>query len=482
MTPQSWMAEAHDLAGRLRALAASTPSFGSTRRCTEVATELCGDDVMQAQAVFQHLQEAREREGVRRIEAAETHRSAAEAEQCHSEALAEERQAEGRVSAARAEAAAAREAEHWAAQSRMAQVGHKLAAAGAAATAAAQARCAGREARQVELAQLRESVEEHRREAQVARAEVEQTAVLREQATQLPTLLERLREVRDESARAEGLRAQAQRDVEGERSKLDAASLGSGAKTEALAARVAQLEQECLELQQGKGREQQQLASSAQETASSPSQLDLELKAVQESNKRLTEEIRRLRTSQKAADGEFEIQRRGVEAAQAACGSHAEEQRALELQLRELAGREREARSEVERLRSQISQLEQQAHAKEEAAHQAREKHRTVDGKREALVLARRQANEAASVLEWRLQKAMAQLDKERPRAPIVRCIGSRAAAGPRVADRLGAGATGQLLGTARQKKLDGPPAVAGGSDADGDSTTAGESLAEGLP
>merc|ERR1719356_1674062 len=106
--------------------------------------------------------------------------------------------------------------------------------------------------------------------------------------------------------------------------------------------------------------------------------------------------------------------KRSVEAAQAACGSHANEQQALEEQLDDLKNRERQSRDEVDKWRKEIGEYEDQARLKEDAANEAREKHRAVDSQREALVVARRQANEAASVLEWRLSKAMAQLDKER--------------------------------------------------------------------
>merc|ERR1719343_1973645 len=109
-----------------------------------------------------------------------------------------------------------------------------------------------------------------------------------------------------------------------------------------------------------------------------------------------------------------------------------------------MEAKERAARVEVERLRAQIDGYERRVREQEKAAKERREKNQAFDREKRSLVVSRRQAEEAATVLEWRLQKAAAQLDKEQPGAPLAKCLHPRHPIGAGVVHR------GGPLGAAR--------------------------------
>lgn len=412
----------------------------------------------------------------RRTEASEAERGTAQAEHWCAEARAAKSVIADQAILAAAALHAAREDAHRAAHCHVAQTCEKLAAERANVAVAAEELVCQTNHNTV-MQGLRVALEEERKAAAEAQASVEHQAALRDDAAALPALLERRRQVQASAARVAKAHAQMRRDVDSEREKLDAVVAGHTAKTEALTARIADLEQKCRDLQPGARGTDSEPPDSVR-VAPPPAvraALEIELKAAQENNRYLVLEVRRARAARDSVNTEHEELRQHVESAKVWCENDAVERQALEAQLCELVSREQDARGEVERLRAEIRNREEQASTEEEAANAAREKHRCLDGKRQALVRARQQAKETATVLEWRLQKTVAQLDKEKPGAALVRCLNSSRVPGPPRAS------VGAAFTSPRGKRSSCLAAAAGNSDADADSTTAGGET-EGLP
>jgi len=520
---ETWSAEVSAIANRLQALACSAPSAGIGRCHAAAATDVQNEDIVHAQAVSMRLQVLREEVAAMRAEAEAAEAGAAEAKQRQAEALARVSHAAERAVNSVENVGAQRLGDHTSSQRCMAALVHSAERARSMMIETKVKFQRHGKAQEGTVASLHSSVELQRLVVETAQIAVAQAVTLRGHAAALPDLHQRRSNVEATTTRVGEVCLQMRRDVQNERAKLDAATLSNGTKTEALEARVAHLERECRDLQSNSGSSSlepgptevvpldldtyigKQVLSATPRKARS--QLDVEFRTAQESNRQLVADVRRARASRDNCDSELHRVKQSFDATQARCANGATERCALESQLKEMVYRETIARKEVENLREQIGGLERQAHVEEEAAKKARERHIEVDHAKRALVLSRRRAEEVATVLEWRLQKTVAQLDKEKPGAPLVRCLlSSRAAAAPPASTSScrgggGGGSGGGGGGSAgdgsrlplqhqapRAKSLGGGRAIiaaahGGSDDADADSTTAGgESMAEGLP
>merc|ERR1719456_1507643 len=139
------------------------------------------------------------------------------------------------------------------------------------------------------------------------------------------------------------------------------------------------------------------------------------------------------------------------------------------MQLSDHASRRATALHEVEAKRAQIAVLEQRARDVEAEAKASQVKHQEAWSVMRNLDLLRRRHEQTATLVEWRLQNALAQLEKIKPGAPLSRCLMTSRPREkfnpfkPRPRDRMGG-------------------SDAGSESVDADvSTTAGESAAEAL-
>jgi hypothetical protein len=256
--------------------------------------------------------------------------------------------------------------------------------------------------------------------------------------------------------------------IESARGELTVVQATGTAKAEGLKNRIAQLEQECRELQ-ARSEEGGLQPSAANEEA---------LRLAQESNRQLLAQVRQVRNDRDQQCKELQLLEADVTSMREHCSQACLACSDLQLQYCDLVERENSARAEVARLHVQIRCYEEQAKAADDAASHAGTCHSEVDATKRKLLLVRRHAEEAATASEMELQRAVAQLNREAPGTPLVRCLLSPGAiSGP------GSPLTHlSLRAPPRAKRLGGQLRPGGSrAEADAESTTAGESVADGL-
>lgn len=471
---EKWASQVREMAEHLRDLAMVAPSCGPTVQNAEVATEAVMEDLHRWEmSAFQFANSHSELSAIRsRAEAVSAEAFEEEMECLEARRAAHDAAIQARDAKARAEAASAKEHNFLCVS--VAAVVASLAAAQATTLSALGEVRTFADARERALDALIAEVMNREQEAAEAEAEALRALEARDQLNSLP-LNEKKRIAREaQAALAAEECAQLRRTIDQVRTELNAVPFAANAKAETMKKRIAQLEQDCQALQDSSSA--LPLRSAGQFARTAYAANEHALKLAQESNRQLVTQVRQAR-SDRDETNEALLQLEGeVAAVQERCLQDVVACADLQSQYSDLVGREAAARSEVLRLRESIEHFEQEVHAAEETAKKARERHDEVDAAKRQLVLARRHAEEQAGFLEWRLQKAVAQLDKEKPGAPLVRCLlPSGPAAGTTV--------HGPTSRAPRAKRLGGHlrSGQPGGSEADAESTTAGESAAEGL-
>lgn len=471
-SPEQWASKVQDMAECLKNLVVSAPSRGPATRSIEVATSADAHCVCRWQHVMRLLRREQAELELARVQAEGALAEAQNAEQQSLEARIPLHDAALRLALTTETIVSERRDDHQRSMVVVARAATLLRSVQDSALSMTQR--VGRsvlDGRDM-LASLRAEAARCTCAAQEARAGASRLASLRKSTETVPNLAQRRRVGETRVAHFGEHLACLKRSINQVQAELSAVPAAAGTRAEALMARAAQLERECQRLHTPEGATRAEGHRTAEQRQDSA-----ELRNAQESNARLASDVRQARAERDQACAGLEAVQVGVAAMREQCLQDQAALADLELQRKDITKKEDSARKEVASWHEQIGAFERQIQAAEEAAKEAREHHAELEAEGRGLVLARRRAEEEATVLEWRLQKALAQLDRERPGAPLARLLQPRPQ-GP-------AGALGPLCRAPRAKGLGsrgwtgrGQP---GGSEADAESTTAGESAAEGL-
>lgn len=243
--------------------------------------------------------------------------------------------------------------------------------------------------------------------ASAAEREVEEAKSARDAARSLPELRKRRRHAEERSGLAETSCEELRASLAQLRLEVgDAAEAAT--RTKPLEQRVLQLERECQELQglacstlfneQKKGR-----------PVDAPAADSEELQAALAENKKLISEAREARQERdRAASAVLSLEEESSSGVlQQAATRAAQESAELFAEALSLRAREAEARAEVVKLRRIILEAEEQVRIAEDSACRSRERKSQVENEKRRLQLAKRKAEEAATLLEWRMQQAV---------------------------------------------------------------------------
>lgn len=150
----------------------------------------------------------------------------------------------------------------------------------------------------------------------------------------------------------------------------------------------------------------------------------------------------------------------------------------LERQHQELIDKESSTQAEIAILCQEIKDSEHRIFDAEEAAKRTRENSIAIEKAKLASKVARQRAERQANDSDWRLQKAVVRLDKVKPGVPLAKGLSSSRLFCGHSGDGSSGGA---MCRPARIKRHAGHDkfGTVGGSDADVESTTAGESSAD---
>mmetsp|Transcript_97688 Transcript_97688/g.174027 ORF Transcript_97688/g.174027 Transcript_97688/m.174027 type:complete len:603 (+) Transcript_97688:108-1916(+) len=462
--PADWVAEVLVLAGRLQDLAAKAPQTARPKRfCEAAATEVSIADVDQMEAAAAELDTVRAE-----LDEAIAEKAAADAEADEAERLFKEASAFADSHAAEAAQEAALEAEEFRGHAaEMAKACASLEAAKAASESAKRDAALHSEQRKALLEALHQKLLAGRKSAEDAEAEAARNSSARDARKALPELRKRRKASEANADKAETACKAARTSVEQLRGELAAAKEAADARVAPIESRREQLEKAVKELQQQLSAPLPADQDAAAQQAATKA-LEEELKAAQASNRELLEPARKARSASMSQSDMGKLQEE-VEQYKAALRQATAEGTDLAQQATVLSRRESLAREEVNRLKAQIKVAEQKVQDSEEAAKRDRERHSEIETAKRGLQISRRRIEEAATVLEWRLQKAAMQLEKDQPGTSLVRHLlhgDGKASIG--------------LQRPPRSKRYSVSGTNAGGSDADLESTTAAsETVAE---
>jgi len=467
-TTELWATEVRGLAEKLSVLANAAPCTGPEVRDAGTSTELLMGDV------------ARWMESAKLLEQSLLRVSELQSEAAQARLKVSEQQSEC-ATACEAVHTATRQGQHAKAKAlETFMLEHQSSAAMIASTTAsvASARSALDSALDESRGQadawrdIYSSLTEEMRSSEKKYADAEASALnaleARELVDAMPSNDEKCRALEARATRAAKESKKLRGSIDSTRHEFTTVQATAAAKTDGLEKRIAQLEQECRELQ----------ARDEEGEIQPPAANEEALRLAQESNHHLLKQVRQVRHDRdqqckdlQRLEADIAFMREHCSQASLACAD-------LQLQHCDLAQRETSARAEVTRLHEQIQCYEDQAKAADDAAIQAGARHSEVDATKRKLLLVRRHAEEAASVSEWELQRAVAQLNREAPGTPLVRCL-----LPPRAISGSGSTSTHLCLRPPPRAKRLGGQLRPGGSraEADAESTTAGESVADGL-
>lgn len=488
--PSAWAAELRDFAIRLLAMAESAPSTGPSKRCAETLTDIEGGEISRWEVTYARLNLVRAQAAAAR-EKADVENAAAD--RCAKQFAQVSRSVhflEEELAAQQFAAETARREANAESQARLVNSEQGVARMRGVVDDVVERASRAEVSWQQTSEQLRTALSSELVRAEDAEAKAAQASQLRNLVSRLPELRQELQVAEGKMRALSSTCAQMQADVQNEKAKLQAATANQAGKTEALETRVARLEQECNDLSSASGPAIGSCSASpaaATDTDaaahSSRSQLYIEFKAAQESNARLVADVHRVRALRDRAAAEFEAAGEMVDTVRRDFLRADEDRYHLNKQLEDLLHDEGKARNDAQRLRQQIGGFEESIRAEEATAKVARQRQAEVKEVKNSLKEKRRNAMEAAKVLEWRLKKTVDQLEKEKPGTVLAKSFRNSSNSNPPTgfghqACRGGAGSPPHLP----RSKFRGTN-VHGGSDGDADSTTAGgESLAEGLP
>lgn len=463
-----WASEVRDLAARLSVLANTAPCTGPGVCNVEVVTEVLMDDVTRWMESAKLLEQSLLKVGKLQSEVALARSKVAE-QQCECASACQ---------AARTAACEAQQARAAVAETFMEEHQSNATTIGAATASVAFARSALDAARDEARCQadawrhswdrLNEEIRSSEKEYTDAEASALQALEARELIDAMPSNDEKCKSLGARATRTAKECKRLHSSIENARGELATVQASAPAKADGLEKRIAQLEQECRELQ----------ARSEEGGIQPPTASEEALRLAQESNRQLLAQVRQVRNDRdqqykdlQQLEAEVTSMREHCSQASLACAD-------LQLQYCDLAERETNARAEVMRLHVQIKDYEEQAKAADDAASEAGALHSKVDATKRKLLLDRRHAEEAATVSECELNRAVAQLKLEASGRKLVRCL---------LPPRAGSGSGSQsshlhLHPPPRAKQLGGQLRPRGSrAEADGESTTAGESVADGL-
>mmetsp|Transcript_126432 Transcript_126432/g.224018 ORF Transcript_126432/g.224018 Transcript_126432/m.224018 type:complete len:636 (-) Transcript_126432:73-1980(-) len=467
-----WTSEVRNIAAHLRFLATLAPSLESQQRNGDVMTSITATDMASWQAQFQRLQATRAEASTLDVEAADAEEAAEAAEHQHMRARAEASSAAQWAVGSISAEVAKRTEEHRAAAAGIAAAMQTATAAQAAAESSAIAAQRRATCRKEELQRLHDALAAQELAARRAEEEAASARSSRARVKELPATQRRLHAGESRAKKAKQECTQLRQQVGALRAELDAAPrAGAGCKAEALEARAAQLEQDCRELQGGHSPLEGSTDAAGVKAVRRNRCGDgkAEVAHLEDRNRFLLAEVRDARSARDQANTTLTTLSSSVQSLQSRCEYSTVELNDIQLQLEDLMQKNEVGKREAESRRQHIADLEQQARSVETLAVQTRERHTEVSEVMRNLTVARQRAEKKVAVLEFQLQKALVQMEKERPGAKI----GMALMREPRSA--LGRGARHRCGG------------AFGGSDAGSESvdadvsTTAGESVADGL-
>jgi chromosome segregation ATPase len=454
-SPESqWIAEVQNMAARLQVLAATAPASIEDRQCHYgCATEATMSDVERWEAAASRLHQLQD-------EAAALDQ---EAKRVESECDSTDAEASSLAENIAAKIAAEKQAlaeEHATGCAELAHVTHIAAEAMQAAAEAKEASMRRSSATAQKISDLRAQLT-----AQVAAANAAQEKVIRartdlEQAQELPALRSRQRAAEARKKQLSKESAQLQQQAEALRAEEASFQGGGGTRRDTLEARVAQLERECQDLQQGCGDQ------------SGDVNVGEELARAQDCNHRLLVEVREARGDRDEAQTALEKLKKEVSTLQSRLQCNDGDLEDIQEQVRRHTERRSVVKEEVEAKKSQIALRMQQSSDLEEKIQKWRKKHTEAFQAQSKLTAIRQAAEQKVTVLECHMQHALAKLEKEKPGAPLSRCL-------------MQSRPQGRLSMTCklrqhRDHRFGGSDAGSESIDADV-STTAGESVAETL-
>lgn len=268
---------------------------------------------------------------------------------------------------------------------------------------------------------------------------------------------------------------QLQRSVESAKVEFEGAQKTAETKAEMLQSRVVQLERECAALQ--RSGDDAGAGHSAKASCPGPPALSVvsaaELSNAQECNRRLLVEVREARAVRDQASIELEALRADVVDVWRSREQDRRDYANLKRQLQDKMAQVAAVQQDMECKQRQIDELEQKSENATESARVSWAAYIETEALTRSLAVARRKAEEALTLKEWRLQDAIAKLSDSRPHSGGGLGVLSRSTT---------------ATGDSRQMQFKLPSKIRSlgrgsawaGSDAD--STTAGESAAEGLP
>lgn len=291
----------------------------------------------------------------------------------------------------------------------------ELEAALAQSTREADQRSAQRDALSSELASLRAQVER-------AKEEAIQSEAARQARRALPELRKRRKAAEAMTSAAEDRLKEAQGSSEQLKLEMKSVKESADARAKPLAARLLQLEAECRELSQRHSDSESATRAKAEAEAAERVLKD-ELQEAQARNRELLPLARKAKMARESTKSNFLELQEQVASLKASLSQAEDEGKDLSIQLEQQEQSEALAREEVDRLVSLIKESEKQVQDSEDAAKRDRAQQAEVEAKKRGLQLAKRRAEEAAAVLEWRLQKAAMQLEKEKPANSLVKCL-----------------------------------------------------------
>lgn len=179
----------------------------------------------------------------------------------------------------------------------------------------------------------------------------------------------------------------------------------------------------------------------------------------------LLAEVQRARAARDSTGRNLEEVRAALAEAQQRHSFQATELADMRQQLVDVEACEADQRVECESLRGEVAEAERQVKALEEAAKRAQQRQAELEASKGNLLQARHKADVETNVLEWRLQKTVSQIAREKPGTPfgtVAKCLLSKSTG------------LGSKLSHRRQDARSKRSGEMGGTDAD-ESTTAGE-------
>jgi chromosome segregation ATPase len=311
---------------------------------------------------------------------------------------------------------------------------------------------------------LRESLAKETQAAKNAEEKAANALTARDNAKDLPALRRQRTSAQSKATALDEECKQLRGQIKSVRVDTDAALQGgNSARVETMEARVALLEKECNDLQK-----EVEGGSSPSTSGVAVAEVEKELAKVQESNKLLFVEIKAAKAAQDGVLSMLADLEKNKQSLQSRCQSQRSVVDDINRQLSDHKSRRISGLKELEAKRAQVTMLEERARQLEEEVKTTRQKQQEAMAQAKLLKAARQRHEQKSDLLVWQLQNALTQLEKEKPGAPLSRCL---------------------MTSRPREKFKNGckPRSMRDGSDAGSESvdadvsTTAGESVADAL-